>query len=735
MDELNYAIDMLVERQGLLSDYDSLNLTPLDDNNTIYEFEAINDMSDIERYLIYNASKKQDIEDYFKFERDLDTKNYILDVFFIPVIIFNNWDDEMNFYQSVFDKLKTAKERRRLKDIFASKISIYMELNQKISLNIDDEVNYLEYLDERNSYTSNVKGYIYNISFYELKKLFNVTGNDLFKKNIRKGNKGDKTISDIKKEFKKYLCVHVYNALRTEIDRTQLEELLGISKDVLVNNSPNKFWFCHNGITIFSYDQEEFGRIGKKIVLNPKNVSVINGAQTITGFYNSIKELKLELLSIFQDFDNINIDIDKSLEDASKSIFVKSIIIQGNENYVKPITCGLNTQVPILPEHIIADSDEARRLNKILKKENIEIVPEGYNSVFDQGYSALDFAKKYLICIKQPGRSKNLRKNDLKSIIEQAVDRFNGKSEELLKEFRTIGEIDKWWKTYKKEREELYLNEEDVVFCKYGKNYFTSYVLDNDYSSEDYFLAFDEFVKSMKKVSHNEITLNDFKKDDLFKSYLDNKGSMKKTYENNKISKFDCNQLLAYLQNNIKSRYSISVVISNYLSKCNIQIENFRVINRISGKCCEAYPFTGSVFSEIYQTNSEYDNKYIVFDDSKFKQSLEKEFPLFVLDNEVKEDNKKEIVKVHFIEKFTFKDYIEDGRNVFNKTIEAFQKGDETLFPKVSQKLNFHVRPKAINASDTFEFSNGNNITKRTFWANKDLINELITCSINKEVE
>ena len=165
MDELNYAIDMLVERQGLLSDYGSINLSSLNDNNTLYEFEAINDMSDIERYLIYNASKKQDIEDYLKFERDLNDKNSALDMFFIPVIIFNNWDDEMNFYQSIFDNLKTAKERRRLKDIFASKISIYMELNQKISLNIDDETNYVEYLDGKNSYTSDVKGYIYNISF------------------------------------------------------------------------------------------------------------------------------------------------------------------------------------------------------------------------------------------------------------------------------------------------------------------------------------------------------------------------------------------------------------------------------------------------------------------------------------------------------------------------------------------------------------------------------------------
>jgi len=40
--------------------------------------------------------------------------------------------------------------------------------------------------------------------------------------------------------------------------------------------------------------------------------------------------------------------------------------------------------------------------------------------------------------------------------------------------------------------------------------------------------------------------------------------------------------------------------------------------------------------------------------------------------------------------------------------------------------LKFHIRPKAKNADDTFEFSNGKEITKRTFWANKKLIKELL---------
>ena len=63
---------------------------------------------------------------------------------------------------------------------------------------------------------------------------------------------------------------------------------------------------------------------------------------------------------------------------------------------------------------------------------------------------------------------------------------------------------------------------------------------------------------------------------------------------------------------------------------------------------------------------------------------------------------------------------------VYNETVEAFEKGDDNLFPKSSEKKGFHVRPKAANSEDTFEFTNGLQITKRTFWANRETINELI---------
>lgn len=51
---------------------------------------------------------------------------------------------------------------------------------------------------------------------------------------------------------------------------------------------------------------------------------------------------------------------------------------------------------------------------------------------------------------------------------------------------------------------------------------------------------------------------------------------------------------------------------------------------------------------------------------------------------------------------------------------KAFKTGDEAMFPKMGAGLKFHVRPKAINGDDTFEFTNGAQITKRSFWANQE---------------
>lgn len=96
------------------------------------------------------------------------------------------------------------------------------------------------------------------------------------------------------------------------------------------------------------------------------------------------------------------------------------------------------------------------------------------------------------------------------------------------------------------------------------------------------------------------------------------------------------------------------------------------------------------------------------------------------------QDSKRTIEKIRFIPEFSFKDYEDDAKVVYDLTIKAFEEGKEEEFPKMKDALSFHVRPKAVNGEDTFEFTNGKQITKRTFWANKKTIDGIIEKKINQ---
>lgn len=117
--------------------------------------------------------------------------------------------------------------------------------------------------------------------------------------------------------------------------------------------------------------------------------SVINGAQTITNFFNCLDLFKYTIKekidnpnnNIEQDYKNLVID---ALENITKEIFVKAIFIDADKNkdekYVKIITEGLNTQVPVLEEDLVASSSDVETLNKILQKCRAEILKPGYTA-------------------------------------------------------------------------------------------------------------------------------------------------------------------------------------------------------------------------------------------------------------------------------------------------------------------------------------------------------------------
>ncbi|MDE7287291.1 MAG: hypothetical protein K2N55_10685, partial [Lachnospiraceae bacterium] len=108
-----------------------------------------------------------------------------------------------------------------------------------------------------------------------------------------------------------------------------------------------------------------------------------------------------------------------------------------------------------------------------------------------------------------------------------------------------------------------------------------------------------------------------------------------------------------------------------------------------------------------------------------------KHVPFFVIDwqmdSEENDGNGRTALKVRYISDFSFVEYSKEAKEVYELTVKAFESGDEEAFPKVRDKRGFHVRPKAMNADDTFEFSNGNRITKRTFWANKETMDTLLS--------
>lgn len=254
-----------------------------------YTLEGVNKVDgQEEKYLIYDCSKKNQTFDF-----DLFDKIVSEDVDSIRVIIFENWENEINQYFNCYDYLN-RNDKKKLSEYFDNKMSIYTQLCNSVCLYIDDPENFNEYiinvekdfnnkLGMDNEKHKTLEGYIYNLSLYELKKLYNVTGQELFKKNVRKGTKNNSTVKEIKESFKQYLYCYVFEESRKLFNIDAKEELdtlmsdLEIDEAIISYNLPKFFWFNHNGITVFSFDDLGIDRSGCYIKFNPQKVSVING--------------------------------------------------------------------------------------------------------------------------------------------------------------------------------------------------------------------------------------------------------------------------------------------------------------------------------------------------------------------------------------------------------------------------------------------------------------------------
>jgi len=299
-------------------------------------------------------------------------------------------------------------------------------------------------------------------------------------------------------------------------------------------------------------------------------------------------------------------------------------------------------------------------------------------------------------------------------------------------------QIDEWWNRTKNIRISIDKDDyEDLIIGKYGKNYFSSYLLQmkngvdcsDDASME---ILYERFVKDVKDIANENsivLSLATFKSDSLFVLLNDKISITNKQQDIAEIDENILEEIKNILNEEGQSSYSFSKAIADYVvNNAKVTIDYFRVISRTNKKCREAFPLPSSSFMELVNRGEE---EYPPFLESGFYKSILKKYPVFIVDKDDAE-NKSIVTNVDYIRDFSFNEYIEDAQKVYDKTIDAFKFGDENLFPKSGDGLMFHVRSKAVNAEDTFQFTNGMHLTKRTFWANKGTVDSLIEKQLKK---
>lgn len=635
------------------------------------------------------------------------------------IFIFKDWNEERKFYWKFYENLG-AKGKKEFINIYSQKESIYIDSGD-IELIVDGRgINYLEYTNS--NIHNKLDGWIYNISLYSLKKLYNVTGNRLFFHNIRYSLLDDRIGKSLKDIFKHY----IWSDLKKTIEKKYHGKLDTdeVEKTILTKNHfrnyflAENFWFHHNGITIFCFEYDDSNIKGNTITLNSKKVSVINGAQTLTNFFLAEEEIYKKIIEYFHgDEDTLHDIFAKCL----KKIFVKTVIIGGKREYVKSITVGLNTQIPVEEIDILSNSDNIEKINNNLKS-RIRILKKGES--FYNGISLLEFLKYYLIIEKQPGKSKNFRKTEAEKYIEKLVEK--GDLCQLADDILNVKKIYAWWDNTERDRyyiDELYYYENHMI-ARYGKNYFATYALANinDYNfSLDYdslrFL-YNGFVNKFYK-SEIELDLGVFKKDDFIKIlFTDSSWNQKNNLE------LDLKQQISerLITLKIKNIEEVTNFINKILCENSIKISNLHIIMKKDGLYYPDFYFSNKSFEEIVNDIPE-NRTYKEFNSSEFFKELNEE-KVFVV---VETNDKDECINVNFVDKkiADVESLIQDAKEFYDNIIKISNSGNSRKLEENSNKKGFYLANREFS-NEMFEFSDGEYVFYKNIAMEKEKISQLL---------
>ncbi|MFR2665914.1 MAG: hypothetical protein ACLTAJ_08690 [Clostridium sp.] len=301
---------------------------------------------------------------------------------------------------------------------------------------------------------------------------------------------------------------------------------------------------------------------------------------------------------------------------------------------------------------------------------------------------------------------------------------------------RLLINLDKQWR--KISHKDKILDEEDITYHKYGKNYFGSYIIAKKLQiidEEDFNNEFINFKREFKNIKSQEtiknskqIGLEDFKSDSLFCKFKERLKNKKENENQEKFEKINREDLCRYLNESNADEHNIKGKISEYLYKNNIELNNIKIIFTEDRNVKYPYEFKRITFDEFYEVG--YDK--IKYKDSKLKEEVNNKNNIFIVNIP---RGGKMVSDVEFFDDFSFEEINSEAEDVFNLTKTAFIDGDESKFITSIDDKKIYVRAIQGNEDLSFEFSNGKNMKLRTFVVSVDTVQEIVNKMLNKKLK
>lgn len=725
--------------------------------NRIISEDKVVDIYDIDgiEYCVFMKNDNNKFENIIKYQlEDIDRR-------FIMI-----YKDYRELFHDNLEKSEIYKELNISKNVM-KQTGNYIKVNgttifttgNEVTFHLEEEgANYLTYED-----TGNARGDVLSISIRDLIKLYNVQGNNLYKRNIREGlvQKGEKNNllydsfkAQFMTEFIRYLKSIKYREKDINKVKDDLIKIFQISKrqleeynnfDLTIENE--NFWFKHNGITIVADSERSVKHELSVITFKAKEVQVVNGAQTISRWF----ELRERAIMHFKD-KILTSYIDEFLGVLKVKVTIIKPVNQkfNNPNFTNQVTIGLNTQTPILESDIFVKSSvDVERLRETLNKEGVEIINIGKLANRKTYFTLKEIIQLYYCSIELPGTARNLAINKISdnNLIEE-INMFlkENKDENLFSFCNFLSlqhQIEDVWKEEKVKFKKGEITADFAAdkdkflgFLSNGLMYFKSYlfatvefealVVENDINELLKSRLFDFEKKFYRVVEENKINVdsNIFKKDDTFQkvvspNFIDKNMELNGMEESiKKINEWYSNEndsKNAHIDKSWKSNG-----VKNILKEIGFKIDNMRTITFKDNTVTEAFSFPSATFIDLAnKAVSTVDEKELDFENSEFKKQISKTYNLLVF--------MPETMQVKHLP-FNFDEYKEDAKQVYTNTLKELQENiDDYVFIGEKDDCSFHIRPHGKNGEDRITLADDSEVMKNTFWANKKTMNKIIS--------